>query len=132
MNIIGNRTTFIINILTFCLASGSLAERSWINHKVYGDYAAKQMLALLLPVAVSFILRNRVVSIILLCLHGLLFPEMTYLATHVGDERVSYVSGSTFIFTAVLLLSAFVVGLYLLGAAVVRIFDPPSGKTADH
>ena len=65
MNIIGNRTTFVLNLLTFCFATGALAERSWINHKSYGDYAIGNMLVLLLPGAVSFILRNRPVSIIL-------------------------------------------------------------------
>lgn len=124
MSSAGNRTTFIMNILAFCFASGVIAERSWIQHKVYGDYAVNHTVALLFPVAVSFVLRSRAVSIILFCLHGLLFAEMTYLAkaTYVGDERVSYVSSGTVAFTAILWLSMCVVGFYWLGAALVRIF----------
>jgi hypothetical protein len=123
MNILGNRTTFVVNILTFCVASGVIAERSWIYQKIYGDYTVNHTAALLFPVAISFMLRSRAVSIILFCLHGLLFAEMTYLvrAAYVGDERVSYVSSSTVAFTAVLWLSMCVVGFYLLAAALVRI-----------
>jgi hypothetical protein len=124
MNIIGNRTTFIMNTLTFCAASGVIVERSWIYQKVYGDYTVNHTAALLFPVAISFMLRSRTVSIILFCLHGPLFAEMTYLAraAYVGDERVSYVSSSNVAFTAVLWLSMCVVGFYLLASVLVRIF----------
>lgn len=118
---IGRRAILTVNILTVCLACASLAEYEWIRHIVFGK--SRVDVVILLPLILLFVIRSRVISIVFFVMHGLLFVGMTNLAraAYVGNEKASYLSGSSFIQSAVFVLSILIVGLYLVGWALDRL-----------
>lgn len=119
---IGRRAILTINILTVCLACASLAEYTWIGYKVFGTYRIEAVI--LLPLILLFVIRSVAISIIFVLMHGIVLAYMTFFASAVyfGDKQVSYLSGSTFVESSALVLSVLIIGIYLAGWAIDRLF----------
>jgi hypothetical protein len=91
MNLIGSRSTLIVNVCALVVAFAVVAEGAYIVHECFGYYRPQDTWGFLTPAIVMFIIRNRIFSFSFLALYVALFIQMFFQARSI--HLVSYACG---------------------------------------